>query len=44
MKPTLLALLALFVLASCGADGDPMPPIETPSVGVSGDVQLGVTG
>jgi hypothetical protein len=44
MKPTLLALAALLALASCGADGQPTPPAATPTVGVSGDVQIGVTG
>jgi predicted small lipoprotein YifL len=44
MKATLLALAALLALASCGVDGAPTPPAAKPSVGVSGDVQIGVTG
>ncbi len=40
MKTTFLALAAVLTLAACGADGEP----TAPAVGVSGDVQIGVTG
>lgn len=35
------ALLALCLLAACGADGDPVAP--TADVTISGDVRVGVT-
>lgn len=41
MKATFLALAALLTLAACGADGEPTAPS---GVGISGDVQIGVTG
>ncbi|MGV8950634.1 MAG: hypothetical protein ACOH2M_05975 [Cypionkella sp.] len=37
-KPA-LALLALLILAACGADGNPTPP----GVTLSGDARVGVT-
>jgi predicted small lipoprotein YifL len=46
MKTNLLALIAVLGLAACGADGEPTrPKAETaPAIGVSGEVQIGVTG
>ncbi len=46
MKTKLLALIAILGLAACGADGEPTPPEAdpAPAIGVSGDVQIGVTG
>jgi len=41
MKTTLFALAALLALSACGADGEPVAPAK---VGVSGDVQIGVSG
>jgi hypothetical protein len=38
----MLALISLVALASCGADGDPVP--RDTGVNVSGDARIGVTG
>lgn len=40
-----MVVLALLVLAGCGADGPPVPPSGAePGVTVSGTVAFGVTG
>lgn len=41
LKLAPFALLAL--LAACGADGEPEPPVQ-PGVTITGDVQAGVVG
>ena len=38
------ALVGLFMLAACGADGPPKPPADQPGVTVSGQVKVGVAG
>lgn len=38
----LAPLLAVLVLAACGADGPPETPKASPGVRVSGEVQTGV--
>jgi hypothetical protein len=37
----LLALPALALLAACGADGAPQPPVK-PGITISGDARIGV--
>ena len=44
MNPLILALVAAFTLAGCGADGAPTAPAAKSGVSVSGDLQIGVTG
>ncbi len=44
MKPLLLAFAALMTLTACGADGEPTPPAATPTVSLSGEVRIGVSG
>ena len=44
MKPMILALVAGFALAGCGADGAPSAPAAKSGVSVSGDVQIGLKG
>jgi hypothetical protein len=38
-----LSVLALLLVASCGADGEPTPP-PPPGLTVSGEVTVGVSG
>lgn len=44
MRRSILALASLGLLAACGVDGAPRPPVETPEPGVtvSGDARIGV--
>ena len=37
----LIAFAALALLAACGADGAPQPPVK-PGVTISGDAQIGI--
>lgn len=42
----LSAVISLFVLAACGADGPPEPPSQAaqkPAVSISGEARLGVS-
>jgi outer membrane biogenesis lipoprotein LolB len=36
-----LILLASLLLAACGADGPPQPPVQT-GITISGDAQIGI--
>lgn len=46
MTTRLAAILALTLLAACGADGPPQRPADTPPPGVTvtGEARIGVSG